>query len=441
MSDTAADPDDPLLGKTLAHFRVDAPLGRGGMGAVYRAWDASLQRTVALKVLLHDTPQMRQRFMREARAQARIKHPNVVPIHYVGEDGGIAFLVMDLVEGEALSGILRRDGPLNAARALEIADAIACALEAGVEHGIVHRDVKPSNVLVDRRGHVLLADFGLAKWREPDGEEAAAGERGGGDDPTRSGVVTRAGALVGTPAYAAPEQTRGDPVDARTDIYALGVTLYEALTGQPPFSAPTVTGLLAQHHEEVPLRPRVLVPNLPAATDALVLKMMAKRPEDRFASPQALREAIAAAHERPRTEAAPFVRALAVAIDVAVFGIGGLLAALVWEPIGLPVAVLLMGIVDGVLGKTPGKGLLQLRTIDARGDPPGVRAGVVRTIAKAWGPLALGLSSDVLPESTALDVGQGVLVVAWLATSAAILFGARRALHDRLGGTRVVYEI
>ncbi len=213
------------------------------------------------------------------------------------------------------------------------------------------------------------------------------------------------------------------------------------MTGQPPFSAPTVTGLVAQHNEEVPLRPGVLVPTLPAATDALVLKMMAKRPEDRFASPAALREAIAAARERPRADASPFVRALALAIDAAVFGIGGLLAALVWEPIGLPVAVLLMGVVDGMLGMTPGKGLLQLRTIDARGDPPGLRAGLARTIAKAWGPLVVGLSSEVLPENRVVDVVQGVVVVAWLASWAAILFGARKALHDRLGGTRVVYEI
>jgi serine/threonine-protein kinase len=414
------------------------------MGAVYRAWDSSLQRAVALKVLLHDTPQTRQRFMREARAQARIKHPNVVPIHYVGDDGGVAFLVMDLVEGESLAALLHRDGPLPPARALEVADAIAAALEAGAEHGLVHRDVKPANVLVERHGHVLLADFGLAKWQDaPAAEEpvvAPAAEVP--PDPSHSGVVTRAGALVGTPAYAAPEQTTsGGNVDARTDIYALGVTLYEVLTGQPPFSAPTVTGLVAQHHEETPLSPRTLVPTLPAAADALVLRMMAKRPQDRYASPTVLRQAIAAARERPKTDASPFTRALALAIDVPAFGIGGLVAGLLWNPLIVPVGVLLMGLIDGRFGTTPGKKLLQLRTLDGRGDPPGLKLGLLRTIVKSWGPLVLAASGDAFGDSGPLGVVQGILFVGWLATSAAVFFGQRRALHDRLAGTRVVYDL
>ena len=446
-SGPSASAPDPLVGRMLAHYRVDAQIGRGGMGAVYRAWDDALQRPVALKVLLEDTEQTRQRFLREARAQARIKHPNVVPIHFVGEHEGVAFLVMDLVEGESLSAVLAREGAFGPERALDVADAVACALEVGAEHGLVHRDVKPGNVLIDRRGHVMLADFGLAKWMgsaEPE-SPASAEQRSPPQEPSpgpsHSGVVTRAGALVGTPAYAAPEQTRGEIVDARTDIYALGVTLYEVLTGQPPFSAPTITGLVSQHREDAPLSPRALAPTLPAPVEALVMRMMAKRPEDRFASPAALREAIAAARDRPRSDANAFVRALALVIDFAFFGIGGLLAALVLEPLAMPVLVGLMGAFEGSLGFTPAKGLLQLRVVDARGEPPGIRRGLIRAVGKLWGPLAAALSSSLLPEGAIVDAIQTLCILGWLASSSAILFGTHRALHDRVAGTRVVYAI
>jgi len=255
----AASRPDPLVGRQLKHFRVEAQLGRGGMGAVYRAWDLSLERPVALKVLHRESAETRARFMREARAQAQIRHPNVVPIHFVGEDDGIAFLVMDLVEGESLSDLLDREGRLPVDRALDIVDAVARALEAGLERGLVHRDVKPSNILLDQRGHVLLADFGLAKQvaaAEDPSVEASSG-------PAASGLaITRAGTLVGTPAYAAPEQATGASVDHRADVYAIGVTLYEAVCGHLPFTAPTLPELVEQHRSEPPLSPRTVVPEL-----------------------------------------------------------------------------------------------------------------------------------------------------------------------------------
>ncbi len=154
---------DPLLGSSLGHFRIDATLGRGGMGAVYRAWDTSLDRPVALKTLLADSGPSRDRFLREARAQAKLRHPNVVPIHYVGEAGGMTYIVMDLVEGDTLATLLEQSGRLLDTRALDITDAVACALEAAHERGLIHRDIKPSNILIERGGRVLLADFGLAK--------------------------------------------------------------------------------------------------------------------------------------------------------------------------------------------------------------------------------------------------------------------------------------
>ena len=154
---------DALIGRQIGHFRVDALLGRGGMGAVYRAWDLSLERSVALKTVLFDNPTTRTLFFREARAQAKLRHPNVVPIHFVGEHEGLAYLVMELVEGASLAALVKQQGRLPERRALDIVDAVASALEAAHGQGLIHRDIKPSNVLVETTGRALLADFGLAK--------------------------------------------------------------------------------------------------------------------------------------------------------------------------------------------------------------------------------------------------------------------------------------
>src|SRR5580692_2341873 len=197
---------DPLVGKTLQHFRVDAPLGQGGMGAVYRAWDLSLDRPVALKVLLHDSPTARARFVREARAQAKLRHPNVVPIHYVDDGGSVAFFVMEVVEGESLAAVLDR-GALAPDLALDLVDVVAQALEAGQTQGLVHRDVKPSNILIDRGGRILLADFGLAKDVRSHDPDVPPGLESGSRSTGRA--ITRAGSIVGTPAYFSPEQAAG----------------------------------------------------------------------------------------------------------------------------------------------------------------------------------------------------------------------------------------
>jgi serine/threonine-protein kinase len=204
-----------MIGHVLGHFRVDALLGEGGMGAVYRAWDTSLLRPVALKVVLTDSPAARARFLREARAQAQLRHPHVVPIHYVGEAAGVVFLVMDLVEGESLADLLRREPKIDAHRALGIADEVASALEAGAAAGLIHRDVKPSNILLEKSGRALLADFGLAK-------EIASRDLIDPSAPEPEGPVnaalTREGAIVGTPAYLAPEQASGAQVDHRAVV-------------------------------------------------------------------------------------------------------------------------------------------------------------------------------------------------------------------------------
>ncbi len=330
---------DPLIGRMLGHFRVDALIGHGGMGAVYRAWDTSLLRPVALKVLLADSVSARTRFLREARSQAQLRHPNVVPIHYVGESEGVVFLVMDLVEGESLTDAIRREGRIAAERALDIVDAVASALAAGHQAGLIHRDVKPSNILLERSGRALLADFGLAKeLATPDPTSA---ESDGPAPSLRNVGLTRAGSIVGTPAYLAPEQAAGGMVDHRADMYALGASLFEALTGAPPFDAPTPTGIVELSRSEVVRSPRAVVADLHPSVETLVLRLLEKSPDRRFATYDDLRGAIARARA-PTLDPAPLVpRLLAFGIDYMLFSLlGGVVFMVLRAVVGLRVAPL-----------------------------------------------------------------------------------------------------
>jgi hypothetical protein len=430
-----ASPSDPLVGTQLKHFRVDVPLGRGGMGAVYKAWDLSLDRPVALKVLLHDSSAARARFVREARAQARLRHPNVVPIHFVDDEGAVAFFVMEVVEGESLAAVLER-GPLAADPALDIVDVVARALEAGHAEGLVHRDVKPSNILIERGGRILLADFGLAK-------DVRSGESDFPPDlqterPTAGTALTRAGSIVGTPAYLSPEQAEGLPVDFRSDIYALGVTLYEALTGQPPFTSPSTSGLLEQHKVHEALPPRMLVPTLSPTLDALVMRMLQKSPDRRFASYAELRVAIANARTRRAFPAPPLPRAIAMGIDFFIFCVPTALAAAVSQWIAWPVLGVVLGLVEGRWGRTPGKKWMRLCTVGPFDAPIGYRRAIVRNEVKLWGPtLGTWIHLAHLPGHLG-DIAWLVYVGWALDMLVGALGGSRRALHDRVAGARVV---
>jgi serine/threonine-protein kinase len=271
---------DPAVGTEVAGYRIVEEAGSGGMGVVYRAEETGLGgRPVALKLLppaLAGDPDFRARFLREMRVAAAIDHPNIVPIYRAGEDRGLLYLAMRYVHASDLRRVLESEGRLEPARALAILDQVARALDAAHARGLVHRDVKPGNILLappvldGDPEHVYLVDFGLAR---SDSDDRSIG---GGNW------------FLGTPRYAAPEQAAGRPVDGRSDGYALGCVLYECLTGSPPFPDGSGEAVLLAHLESAPPRVTTLRPDLPESIDEVVTRALAKSPEDRFPTCRAL---------------------------------------------------------------------------------------------------------------------------------------------------------
>jgi pSer/pThr/pTyr-binding forkhead associated (FHA) protein/tRNA A-37 threonylcarbamoyl transferase component Bud32 len=264
------------LGSVIAGCRVDEVIGYGDMGVVYRAEELALQRPVALKLILpehSEDARYRERFRRESRVAASIDHPNVIPILEAGEERGVLFISMRLVEGTDLRALIASEGRVDPLRAARIVRQVGAALDAAHARGLVHRDVKPANVLLARSDHVYLSDFGLAKRAE---------EVGG---------LTRKGSIVARAEYVAPEQIVEDRVDALTDVYALGCLLFEALTGEAPFAASKEGPAMLAHVNAPPPSPLERRPDLPREFDAVVRRAMAKQPGERYPSAGDLGEA------------------------------------------------------------------------------------------------------------------------------------------------------
>jgi eukaryotic-like serine/threonine-protein kinase len=269
-------------------YRLGERIAGGGMGSVYRAVDESLGRHVAVKVLRRELaaePAYLERFRREARASAALSHPGVAGVYDYGELGGSAFIVMELVEGETLAERIAARGRLPWPEAFAIGEQVARALAAAHAHGLVHRDVKPGNVMVDAAARAKVTDFGIAK--------AAA-----------SAPLTRTGMVVGSANYVAPEQAQGDDVGPAADQYSLGCVLFEAVTGSPPYRGASAVAIAAQHVSAPVPDPRR--PDLPVAAGDLIRRALAKSPEDRFTSAAAMADALATAIPGTPEPQAPF---------------------------------------------------------------------------------------------------------------------------------------
>jgi serine/threonine-protein kinase len=261
---------DPLIGAKIAHYRIQSLLGKGGMGKVYKAHNTGLDKTCAIKILPREFVEQDQtyidRFVREARSAAKVEHANVLPVFFVGKVEGNYFIEMQYVDGGTLQGLLKETRRIEVKAAARIIRDVAAGLQAAHQKGVIHRDIKPTNVMLKGDGHVYVMDFGLAKMAE-----------------ARTGL-TQQGTILGTPLYMSPEQAMGQPVDHRSDIYSLGVMFYQIITGTPPYTADSPVALLYQHqHAPIPDISQV-APETPQMIAAMIRKMMAKNPAERYQS-------------------------------------------------------------------------------------------------------------------------------------------------------------
>jgi DNA-binding beta-propeller fold protein YncE len=340
---------DPAIGTEIAGYRIEGVIGRGGMSVVYLAEDLSLGRLVALKLLAPELvadERFRERFVRESRLAAALEHPNIIPIFEAKEAQGRLYIAMRYVQGTDLKGLIEREGRLTASRALAILSQVAGALDAAHERGLVHRDVKPGNILIARgsgsRGdeHVYLSDFGLTKRALSD-----------------SGV-TATGQFVGTFDYAAPEQFEGKPLDARTDVYSLGCVLYQSLTGELPFPRDQEAAAMYAHLMTPPPKVTDIRPELPGAIDGVVAKAMAKSPDDRYPTAGDLIRGAREALQEPRVDGTlPPAPAEGSLEEPSESGPEGLLSWAKRRPVSVVVGLVLLGAVIATLAALlPGAG-------------------------------------------------------------------------------------
>jgi serine/threonine-protein kinase len=407
-------------GKLVVHYRIEAVLGRGGMGVVYLAEDLRLKRRVALKLLapeLAEDERFRERFLSESELAASLDHANVIPVYEAGETEGSLFIAMRYVEGSDLKARLR-DGPLSEQQAVTLAEQVGGALDAAHERGLVHGDVKPSNVLIDGRGHAYLADFGLTRRST--------------EEPPPDGEAQ----LLGTIDYVAPEQIRGGDVDGRADIYSLGCLLYECLTGRQPFKRGNDAAVLYAHLEDEP-------PRTGTAADPPIARALAKTPDERYGTcaelADALREALGVASPRRSrwpiaiAAAALLVAAAALAAFVALRGGGSGSSALTGRLISVDQGKVARSvkISGGPTGLALGDGRVWVTTRDGS-DIWGVDERTLEATRVPWPSVPMGIAvgggvGDVLGGDgsvTRLDLAAARLLAGSVVTPAAEVIAA-----------------
>jgi uncharacterized RDD family membrane protein YckC/tRNA A-37 threonylcarbamoyl transferase component Bud32 len=457
LADSEAIPSaEPSLsrwqGAMFDHYRVLEPIGQGGMGAVFLGHDTSLDRKVAIKVLppeLEGESQLQERFVREARAQARLQSAHVAHIHHIGhtpteteDDPPSLYFAMEHVSGGSLDDVVDRGETLDAERARHLMIQAALGLRDAHEAGIVHRDIKPGNLLLDKNGSLKIADFGVAKPLDSDTQ------------------LSIAGAIVGSPMYMPPEQAKGLPVDHRADMYSLGCSFYHLLSGQPPFDANTPVAIVSKHLSEPTPSLIERAPDVPPKLSAVIERLMRKEPRDRYADYEELIDALEAAAPDAIRYAGFWARVAAVMIDA-------ILAGIAIGVIGWPGMILYLAYTTYAhhrWGQTIGKYLLNLTVERVDGQPLELGRSLARTLAALWMPLAVGLvillteGTDQLFASIEklnpreLDAVKSYLVasVVQYAILSLLYFGGlilaafhpqKRAVHDLVVGTHVVYRL
>lgn len=442
----------PRVGDQFGHYKIWRMLGKGGMGAVFEAEDLESSRRVALKVLGHalDSPAARQRFLREGRLAASINHPNSVYVFGTEEIGGTPVIAMELVPGGTLQERVARSGPLPVPQAVDAILQVIAGLEAARALGILHRDVKPSNCFEDADGTVKIGDFGLSISTE-------------GADLN----ITAHGALLGTPAFSAPEQLRGQEFSVRSDLYAVGVTLFYLVTGRTPFEGRDMVQLIANVLEQPAPSPKKFRPDLPQELAKVILRCLAKHPGDRFDSYDQLRQALA-----PFSSAAPIpaplgMRFSAGLVDMILAGLVGMAYSLVVigsllplstlpQP-GLKVLILVVSafatvilsyaILEGIWGASIGKMLFRLRVAGPDRNPPGVlkaglRAGMFQILPALPYWAVFGFDPARYLSETGSLVQLGMTGLFYLILAGLFATARRRngyaSVHDLVTGTRVI---